>query len=771
MIPIWGHDEAGERFLVDRDQCVRPDATMESLAALKPAFMPGMGTVTAGNSSPLNDGASALLIMSDESAKELGLKPMARIVATAVVGVDPAVMGTGPVPATQKVLKRAGMSLKDIDLIELNEAFAAQALACVRMLGIDEEKLNVRGGAIAIGHPLGASGAHLDDAVARDEGPRRDAGAGNNVHRRRTRHRHHLRANSSVSGAQRMTDDFVSLTAETIVALFQQRATRDAERVAIHAHRKGQMAATTWAEMASDVRRLAAALERLGVKRGDRVALVSPNRYEWMVTDLAIQTAGAVHVPIHASLAGAQYAYQIANSESKVVVLAGAEQAEKLAQHLAELPAELQIITFETNVIPWPTVAFHSYADLIAKADEERGRVIERIAAETVQPGDLATILYTSGTTGEPKGVMLSQSNLATNALASMEVFGHRADDRRLTWLPLSHIFGRTCDFYTWIVQGCELVLADAPETVIATCAEYHPTLVNGVPYFFEKVMRGLMQAGVADKPGALAATFGGRLRAGIAGGAALPRHVAEFYERNGVLLLQGYGMTESSPVITTCTEKSHKLGTVGPAIPGVDVRIANDGEIVTRGPHVMLGYWKRPEDTAQILRDGWLHTGDLGQIDSEGFLKITGRKKELIVTAGGKNIAPVLLEAMLTSDPLVLQAMVVGDGRNYLTALIVPEPQQLRAAIAEHRIALDENKSPLEDDRVRRLYAEHIQLRLASVSRYEQIGDFLLLDRGFTIESGELTPTLKLRRDVIAKNYAERIEAMYTRNAAVTTC
>jgi long-chain acyl-CoA synthetase len=551
----------------------------------------------------------------------------------------------------------------------------------------------------------------------------------------------------------------------TIVSLFQQRVAQSGNRVAIHTRRDGAFVRLTWDDIASDVRRLAAALETLGLKRGDRVVLVSPNRYEWLVTDLAIQTAGGVHVPVHSSLSGAQIAFQIADSVAKIVVLSGDEQAEKLAPRLSELPLDLHVITFDPCAEPWPTVDFRSYADLIAAADEDRGRELEQRAATETKPSDLATILYTSGTTGEPKGVMLSQNNLASNAVQSMKAFGQQEGDLRMTWLPLSHIFARTCDFYTWIVQGCELVLADAPETVVPQCAEFHPTLLNGVPYFFEKVMRTLVQKGVADKSGVLAGVFGGRLRAGIAGGAALPRHVGEYFHRNGVLLLEGYGLTETSPVIATCTQTSRKIGTVGPPIPGVEVRIADDGEILTRGPHVMLGYWNRPADTAAMIKDDWLHTGDLGEIDADGYLRITGRKKELIVTAGGKNIAPVYLEVLLTADPLISQALVIGDGRNYLTALIVPDAEQLQNAIDEQRIPIEPGTDPLDDLRVRRLYAERIQWRMASVSRYEQIGDFTLLADPFTIERGELTPTQKPRRQVIAKKYAPRIEAMYARN------
>jgi len=379
-----------------------------------------------------------------------------------------------------------------------------------------------------------------------------------------------------------------------------------------------------------------------------------------------------------------------------------------------------------------------------------------------VRPDDLATILYTSGTTGEPKGVMLCQRNLASNALGTLEAFGQSADDLRLGWLPLSHIFARTCDLYTWIAGGGRLALAESNEAVIGHCQELHPTLINGVPYFYEKVQRFLVDKGLADVPGALAQAFGGRLRAACSGGAALPDHVARFYNDRGVFLSQGYGLTESSPVITAGAPGAMKIGTAGRAIPGVDVKISPDGEILTRGPHVMLGYWNKPASTAEVLHDGWLSTGDLGEIDSEGYLKITGRKKDIIVTSAGKNIAPAQLEALLTADPLIAQAVVIGDARNFLSALIVPNVEALKAELAARGITLASPAEAKTNPDVLALYQEHIERRLAGVSHYEQIRKFVLLDRPLSAEQGEMTLTLKMRRQTIQQHFAEAIEKLY---------
>jgi long-chain acyl-CoA synthetase len=377
-------------------------------------------------------------------------------------------------------------------------------------------------------------------------------------------------------------------------------------------------------------------------------------------------------------------------------------------------------------------------------------------------PDDLATILYSSGTTGEPKGVMLTHGNLVSNARGMSEAFDVTPDDLRLCMLPLSHIFARTCDLYTWLGRGSQLAFVESRERILANCAELHPTLMNGVPYFYEKVCRSLRASGQAEQPGQLLELFGGRMRSCCSGGAALPVHVAEWFEQRGMPLLQGYGLTESSPVISMSVRAAYKNGYVGRALPGIEIQIANDGEVLTRGPHVMRGYWKRPDATAEVIRDGWLHTGDLGELDSDGFLKITGRKKELLVTAAGKNIAPVALEALLTEDPLILQAVVLGDGRNYLAALLVPNPDVLREYIIKHAIPVASRGEALQHPSVLELYRRVIDERLRGVSHQEQIGRFVLLDRGFTVESGELTPTLKLRRGVIQANFAELIESLY---------
>ena len=554
----------------------------------------------------------------------------------------------------------------------------------------------------------------------------------------------------------------------TLIDLFAERWQNDGPRVALHVPRMGGgFRQITWNELAADVARLAERLKNLNVVPGDRIAQVSENRYEWIVVDLAIHLARGVHVAIHSPLAGPQVAFQIADSGARVVFLSGPEQVRKLAAGDGTLPNDIHFVSFDPceETIQGRTVEpFH---DLVKCTDPptlspDLLNEMLRGAQADASPDDLATILYSSGTTGEPKGVMLTHGNLVSNARGMSEALAVTPDDLRLCLLPLSHIFARTCDLYTWLGGGTQLALVESRDRVLANCEELHPTLMNAVPYFYEKVFRALRDSEKGDQPGRLIELFGGRIRSCCSGGAALPVHVAEWFEARGLPLMQGYGLTETSPVISMSVQRAYKNGFVGRALSGVEIKIAADGEVLTRGPHVMRGYWKKPDATAEVLRDGWLFTGDLGELDADGFLKITGRKKELIVTAAGKNVAPVALEALLTEDPLILQAVVLGEGRNFLAAIIVPNPDTLREYILKNGIAVSSREEALRHPAVLELYRRTIDERLKGVSHHEQIGRFALLGRGFTVESDELTPTLKLRRGVICANLADAIEALY---------
>lgn len=544
--------------------------------------------------------------------------------------------------------------------------------------------------------------------------------------------------------------------------MLARRRHESGQQTALWRPRGDGFESVTWNSLVDEVCQLAAALEDLGLRPGDRAVLVSENRYEWVLFDLAVHVARGAHVAVHASLTGPQIAYQITDCGATIVVVSTREQAIKLAEVAESLSTNPIFLTLESQTVDLASLRFQPLMERARLASLDRGKALFELAVAETSPRDLATILYTSGTTGEPKGVMLSHGNLATNALASCAALGYRRRDLRLCWLPLSHIYARTCDLYCWIAEESELALAESRETVLRDCQRIRPTYLNGVPYFYDKVMQHVIATGSADSPDALIELLGGRLELCCAGGAALPRHVTEFFQNRGVTLVQGYGLTESSPVITAGSSTANRIGTVGPPISGVDVRIADDGEVLTRGPHVMLGYWNRPDATAEAICDGWLRTGDLGSLDRDGFLTITGRKKELIVTAAGKNIAPTMIEALLCEDALIAQAIVIGDDRNYLVALLAPNRDQLRAEIVSRRLPISSAAEALAHDAVRSLFSERIAARLAQVAPHEQVRKFTLIGRAFSIESGELTPTLKMRRKVIEQNFAAEIAAMY---------
>ncbi|MCP3693863.1 MAG: AMP-binding protein, partial [Planctomycetaceae bacterium] len=434
------------------------------------------------------------------------------------------------------------------------------------------------------------------------------------------------------------------------------------------------------------------------------------------------------------------------------------EQAAKLAATRTDLPSDVQVVSYD----PCSQEVAGTEILLLDQLVETIPRALDDLLAASVQSDSLATILYTSGTTGDPKGVMLTQENLVSNAAGTLESFGQEPGDVRLGFLPLSHIFARTCDLYTWLFGGTELALAESRDTVLADCAEIQPMLLNAVPYFYDKLYRSLQDQGLLETPGILRKLLGGRIRSCCSGGAALPNNVFDFFLGQEVPLYQGYGLTEASPVITVSSTEQVKRGSVGKPLKDVEVQLADDGEIITRGAHVMAGYYGNLAATQEVVQDGWLYTGDLGSLDEEGFLFITGRKKEIIVTLGGKNIAPVLLESLLLEDPLIEQVMVIGSERKFLVALIYPGLTALSREMGEATMTPLDASGLATDARVLRLFEERIGDRLADLSPYEQIGQFVLIDRPFSQEFNELTPKLSLRRAEVEENFSQQIEAMY---------
>ena len=522
----------------------------------------------------------------------------------------------------------------------------------------------------------------------------------------------------------------------------------------------------SWADLYRGVCLAASALKRSGVQRDDKIVHVAENRWEWIVADLAIQAVGAVHVPAHAPLSGAQIAWQINDTDARLLIASTAEQVDKLLGQ--ETPALLQTITYDRVELDGREAvgAIAAWANFVEQGDLSHGEQILQATISDSTLDQLATVLYTSGTTGEPKGVMLSNRNLSSNAQAACQVFAQASSDLRLSFLPWSHIFARTCDLNVTIVGGSQLALAGSRDSVIPDCQAIHPTHVNGVPYFFEKVQTQLITAGLADSSSALQSTFGGSMRFLCSGGAPLPVTTFDFYQHNSLPILQGYGLSETSPIISASCESQYRRGSSGLAVPGVEVVCADDGEILTRGPHVMLGYYKQPQATQEIVVDGWLHTGDLGRVDNDGYVFVTGRKKEIIVTSSGKNVSPLLIEHLLHQSPLIEQAVAIGDNRSFLSAIIVVEPDAVRSRLGDrhtlpHDTAIEDL---LKTSEASELILEVIGEQLSNLSHHEQVRQVILRSEPFSIASGELTPKLSVRRSVVTQRHQSEIEAIYER-------
>ncbi len=541
-----------------------------------------------------------------------------------------------------------------------------------------------------------------------------------------------------------------------------ERADQCGDRVAVHRYLNGKWEPRTWRRFADDVARTADRLRRDGIASPDRVVLISANRYEWLVLDLAILSLGAVHVPLHAALSGSQARYQIEHCGASAVIVEDIPLLERLAAAYGRLPSHTSwyLLATAEDGSRASAPADVDLLDIDATSDRPAPSLDQILVAR--DPGDPATILYTSGTTGEPKGVTLTHGNLWSNAVTTAEAFGLELNGLRLNVLPLSHVFARVCDLYMWLVQGCELAVARRRETVLEDLRMLRPSWFNAVPYWFGKFHEVLQGQGRADEPGALRELLGGRVEYCCSGGAPLPEHLFDYYQQHGVPILQGYGLTETSPVVSISRPGHGRCGASGQPLRDVQVRLADDGELLVRGPNVMAGYYRDEDATSRAIRDGWFYTGDLARIDADGYLYITGRKKELIVTAGGKNIAPAWLESILTQDPVILQAMVVGDRRKFLSALVVLDQDAAQQRWHEIDLPWDDWTRCVGDERLVAAVESLVATRLADVAAHEQVRRVILLEEPFSIEGGELTAKLSLRREVIESRYRARIEALY---------
>jgi long-chain acyl-CoA synthetase len=548
-----------------------------------------------------------------------------------------------------------------------------------------------------------------------------------------------------------------------LAELHRRQAERLGPRPALRYKRHGLYHDLTWEEYRADALACAAALLEAGIEPGDRVGLLAENRVEWLIADMGILAAAAVNVPPHAPLTARQIHYQLADAEVRWLFVSTSCQLDKVRQIRHELPALRGVVVLDRGAAGADALSWEGFV--------QRGRqALARSAAELARreaalgPDDLATIMYTSGTTGNPKGVMLTHGNLLSNAVAVLEASPLGPNAILLSWLPYSHIYARTVDHYQVMAAGTLLCLAESAETVVQNLEDVQPTHLTAVPRFYEKVLTSVASATPEKTARRLRDIFGARIDWLSSGGAPLPRPVAEAYHAAGLLLLQGYGLTESSPVISFNRKTHYKIDSVGIAIPGVEVAIAPDGEVLSRGPHIMRGYWKNPQATAETIRAGWLHTGDLGRLDGDGFLTITGRKKEILVLSNGKKVVPSYIEGLLLSDECIDQAMVSGEGRNFLTAVIVPHWENARRALQEEDSSADgvEDETLAQHPCLRALLQNRIEAALMDVAGWEQVKKFIVRPQPFTVADDELTVSLKLRRRVVLARHQAELDALY---------
>ena len=591
---------------------------------------------------------------------------------------------------------------------------------------------------------------------------------------------------------------------QTLIDVFTRAARQHNRPDALNYKSDGRWLSVSSDEMLSRAKHIAAGLHAIGIRHGDRVALLSDSRVEWTLTDAGCLFAGAVDVPIYPTLTPPQVSYILRDSGSSALFLANREKFLELKNILGECPHVEHVIFFDAEGV--------TEADGLTLAQlEQKGReleqndpgLIDRMAAETTRD-DLATIIYTSGTTGEPKGVMLTHENLVSNLIDSCGHLEIGEEDTVLSVLPLSHVYERQA-MYMYLHHGMAVYFAESLQTIAPNLREVRPTIVVGVPRMFEKIYQRIRERAAeagklkvrllawsvavgseyADRfskrqpiPATLKLkhrlamklvfskwheAFGGRIRLLLSGGAALSEELARIYIGAGIPIIQGYGLTETSPVVTASSLDDYRVGTVGRAIPHVEIRTAEDGEIEVRGPNVMRGYYNKPEETqTAFTEDGWFKTGDIGTIDADGFLRITDRKKELFKTSGGKYIAPAPIEQAIKGSRFVNQVVLVGSERKFPAALIVPVWEQLESYCKLKGIEVQSRSEMCRHPRIIDLLQRQIDALTPNLARYEKIKKVALLEDEFTIESGELTPTLKIKRRVIDEKYRDVIEQLY---------
>ena len=597
-----------------------------------------------------------------------------------------------------------------------------------------------------------------------------------------------------------------STTYRSVPDMLRSNAAEFSSRLALKYRKQGVFVTLTYAAYYERVLMVARGLTKMGVKPGDRIAILSENRAGWVIADMGILCARAVTVPIYPTNTPEQIEYMINHSGAKIVFVSGKFQYTKLLKVREALPRVELVVSFERFLgdPALPVTTFYQLSEIDSPITPDEKKEIES-GIDLIKPNDMLTLIYTSGTTGVPKGVMLSHNNILTNVRYLTEQSGViDKDDVLLSFLPLSHILERTAGYYLTISNGALLAFADSIEKVPENMVEIRPTVMVSVPRLFEKIYHRIfdnahqmsavkkalfhwgvdvgkkyvaatyidkqpstlinLEYAVADRLifSKIRARFGGNMKLFCCGGAPLDKTINEFFWIIGIPIFEGYGLTETSPALCFNNFEHIRFGSVGVALEKTEFKIAEDGEILVKGPQVMLGYYNDPEATAEVISDGWLKTGDIGHIE-DGFVYITDRKKELIITAGGKNIAPQPIENELKMDKYISSAFVYGDRKPYLTALIVPNLERLLEFAKEKHVHYYELDDLVMHEPVQRLFEQRVADINSRLAPYETIKKFVLLVHDFSIEGGELTPTLKLRRKIIYEKYKHRIEDLYT--------
>jgi long-chain acyl-CoA synthetase len=587
---------------------------------------------------------------------------------------------------------------------------------------------------------------------------------------------------------------------ETLSQLFLNTVRTYVKEALLLVKKDGRYTPISTQEFARRVEHLSLGLADLGLTPGDKLVILSENRPEWTMTDFAVLSAGAITVPIYTSLMPEQIKYIINDSDAKIVVCSNRDLWLKIEAVRHQLPNVHHFVLIDEEG-PQGIVSLSEImgrGKVLAAADPT---LFEKRAL-AVKPDDLASIIYTSGTTGVPKGVMLTHANFVSNCKALDAVTEFTVKDTILSFLPLSHVLERMTTF-SFLYKGATIAYAESIDTVAENLIEVRPTIMISVPRLFDKIYAKVMDnilaqsaakrkiffwaLGVGKKHGAkrirhlpipkaldlqyklasklvyskIVEKTGGRVHFFVSGGAPLSGDVAEFFFAIGITILEGYGLTETSPVLTCNTFEKMKFGSVGPPVPGVEIKIAPDGEILARGPNVMKGYYKKEADTREVFEGGWFHTGDIGHFDEEGFLVITDRKKDILVTAGGKNVAPQPIENQLKTNPYIQTAVVVGMGRKFISALIVPDFDKLEAYARSKGIPFGSRRELVEKEEIAAFILAEVNRSTPQLASYERIKKVILLERDFNADT-ELTPSLKVKRHIVETAFKGKIDTLY---------